>query len=298
MGLGRIHIVKASLARSLYPSQSLRVRTRMLLFAILIVSSVAQDPPRTHTTDLLSPISTTKYPQIISNNRRNIATYFNAVTTIRLMARIRSPEIEWYSQFVVDFQHKFVICNSEPDQRDNQHTIVGVGEYEAIVMVFHRNEVHNIRQTKLHPSGRYLILSEVNFNESQLRATALLEDMWTHVRSTTLVMVFPDAGMHIYNPFRRTSRSRYGALEPFDIAVDYGRQLVANLNGYPLRLDVFDSSFTIPMTKSVNGKKVVQYYYGPDKDTIDVLCERMNFTGKSRILMINRILEVKIKIAF
>lgn len=131
-------------------------------------------------------------------------------------------------------------------------------------------------------NGYYLVmLTDAQTEEQVVR---WLREMWTTVGSVAVMTIFR-GHVWAYQPFQQVNGS-YGRIEIFtgtDLKgynANYKRQVTRNLHGYPLRLELFESGYYVPQIVVVNGRKNRREpFVGPDKETIDVLEEKMNFTG-------------------
>lgn len=131
-------------------------------------------------------------------------------------------------------------------------------------------------------NGYYLII--VSGENSTQSGDEVVEEffrrMWKKIGSLTMVAIYKEK-LWRYNPYTPKGNKTYGALELFQQRPEWKEELLSNMNQYPLIVEIFESGFNIGHYEEINGKKVFQYFVGPDGVTVDILRKKMNFTGES-----------------
>jgi hypothetical protein len=106
--------------------------------------------------------------------------------------------------------------------------------------------------------------------------THMLNKTWTN-NGALKVFISTYNTVYTYNPFHRNGDESFGKLNSF---VDYtfdsdGGRDMRQLNGYPMRLEIFTSSYSIPRIKP---PKSLSDFHGPDVDVAIVTAEVLNAT--------------------
>lgn len=229
------------------------------------------------------------FTKAINNNSDSLLKFF-AVKTISIYALFQSNNLSAYDHFITEFlkqasaNYTYNIIRHAPTYKsirvscELQHegyiiaTSVGISlkdqSYDSIV--WPRN-------------GYYLVLLFGAQTEGEI--TQWLREMWSTVNAVTVLTIFRGL-LWTYQPFKQLNGT-HGRIELFshtkDINPNYKGQIIRNLHGFPLRLELFEAGFYTPLLQVVNGKKSKrkpEQFVGPDKETIDILQSKMNFTGE------------------
>lgn len=141
----------------------------------------------------------------------------------------------------------------------------------------------------VHPTTRFLIIvtdvSTKSPSITERNLTEMLNKTWTH-NGALKVFISTHNTIHTYNPFYRNGDGSFGKLNSF---VDYtfegdGGRDMRQLNGYPMRLEMFTSSFTISRIKS---PKSIQDFYGPDVNVAKTTENFLNATCEFYFVKLN-----------
>lgn len=208
--------------------------------------------------------------------------HFLNVQTISFVILLQPNQSAWSALITrvmiqFEFSYSFNVFR-EPffPQDDNLRAL----EREGFIIGGHVDRPFEINNAALwRRNGHYLILLADAQNEEQV--VTWLRELWTHVGSVTVMTIFRGR-LWAFRPFRRTVNGSFGQIEmlPGDGAYDANySQLwldLQDLNGYPLRLELFEAGYNIAIR---NKAKKVQYFVGPDSETIAILQKKMNFTG-------------------
>lgn len=137
----------------------------------------------------------------------------------------------------------------------------------------------------VHPVTRFLIIvtdvSTKSPSITEKNLTHMLNKTWTN-NGALKVFISTYGTVYTYNPFHRNVDGSFGKLNSF---VDYtfnddGGRDMRQLNGYPMRLEIFTSSYSIPRIKPPKG---LSDFYGPDVDVAKVAAKVLNATCKFKI---------------
>lgn len=125
-------------------------------------------------------------------------------------------------------------------------------------------------------NGRYLVLFD-NRNEEFMDLITVFKEIWTKIGSINVV-IWSRNNLYFFNPFKRDveANDTFGTVAIFKPGHNLRQEYMRNLYGFPLRLEIFDSSFNVPIYDK--DKKFLRFQ-GPDKEISDVIQEQMNFTG-------------------
>ncbi|EAT32240.1 AAEL015647-PA [Aedes aegypti] len=123
----------------------------------------------------------------------------------------------------------------------------------------------------LDPIGTYLIVMDDDMEPDEVGR--LLTAIWNKDGS---FQVFTLAGERLfgYDPFVRVG-SRYGMLKELNVSDDLPRLPNVNFDGYPLRIEIFWSTYTIPMNTSRPNRDFI----GPDAEVGRTVTKFLNFTA-------------------
>lgn len=223
--------------------------------------------------------SIASFADLIARNSENIRSFFSEVRTISFIITTTTSSSDWDSltlQVLELFQLNYTYnIFKEPVALAGDFADL---EKEGFIIcsTVKENDHFSSTSTKAlwRRNGYYLVLLVDARDEEEI--VSWLRHMWTTIGSVTVMTVFRDH-LWTFQPFKKVNGS-YGRIEKFnkDNPI-YKRQLIMrNLHGYPLRLELFESGYYRPIR---NSRTIQQTFVGPDKETIDVLERKMNFTG-------------------
>lgn len=211
-----------------------------------------------------------------------------AVQTISFAILLQANPSAWDSlitqvmdQFQSNYSFNVLREPYEPFSAGQDDNRLAALEHAGFIIGGHVDRPFEINNAALwRRNGHYLILLADAQTEEQV--VSWLREMWTRVGSVTVMTIFRGR-LWAYRPFKRAvNGSSFGQIEMFtsDDPANYKRQVLRDLHGYPLRLEFFEAGYNVAVR---NQAKRVQYYVGPDKETIAILQKRMNFTGKAHL---------------
>ncbi|XP_062539170.1 uncharacterized protein LOC134207471 [Armigeres subalbatus] len=126
------------------------------------------------------------------------------------------------------------------------------------------------------PRGTYLVSLDDEADFGVGRMFNLMNSLWLHSGSYRLFFM-KDEQIYTFDPFA-INGTGYGALIAVKEAQDIPEIPESNFNGYPLRIDIFRSTYSEPAAQSANATKTV--FEGADVEVSRVFAEVLNFTAK------------------
>lgn len=130
------------------------------------------------------------------------------------------------------------------------------------------------------PRGTYLVSLDDEADFGVGRMFNLMNSLWLHSGSYRLFFM-KDEQIYTFDPFA-INGTGYGALIAVKEAQDIPEIPESNFNGYPLRIDIFRSTYSEPAAQSANATKTV--FEGADVEVSRVFAEVLNFTGTEELL--------------
>lgn len=154
-------------------------------------------------------------------------------------------------------------------------------EYNDFVISAPWNFVDAILKCFVHPLSRYLIIITAS-SPSLTKLTIMLNTTWTNNGAFNVFIVAASPSQTYdkvfkFNPFHRNDDGSFGKLNHL-VAMPFESAELKNLNGYPLRVELFASTYTLARSKQT---KSVDEFYGPDADVAKMTRELLNATSKS-----------------
>lgn len=229
--------------------------------------------------------------QVIIDNSDILVKFFASVKVITIVTTEKdTPTDDPIPEYLIrtlDYHYTYTIFNLP--LKKNLLLFPDTLEHEGFVIISQvTTTLQSIDIRQWRRNGVYLVVLLGAKVEEEV--VQWLREMWRTIGSVTVLTIFRGL-LWRFQPFYPASNSdSFGQIELFqgnpgaDGFVNYKRQITRNLHGYPLRLELFESGYYVPLLQVVKGvkskRKPIQFV-GPDKETIDVLKERMNFTGNS-----------------
>ena len=129
--------------------------------------------------------------------------------------------------------------------------------------------------------GRFLILLVDNekTNISDQHLMDLLNATWTSNRALK-VYISIDEKIYSFDPFHRTSNGSFGKLNLNSDNFNVSGERFKNLNGYPLKVEMFNTIFGWSKMKN---PKDVNDFTGPDAKIAKLIAENMNATSQTEM---------------
>lgn len=267
-----------------------------LLILIIISSglrSVATDGPLTELKE-----SQNGLVAAVRNHHNDIAYLFSShsVNTVNfIINRGESEEshqawIRIYEEMVLNFADKysFVLLTDEFFNYNRSFLSKFVQrEYEVeregfvVSLDFHENE--DFEAFLLRDNAFYLVVVD---NENVTTMDEVLQNVqkaWQKTGSLTIIVIYKN-NLWTFNPFGRQGNNTAGTYGVLDIYkrtnLPLRKQLLRDLNGYPLVVEFFESGYNIAFYKEDKSRSYLKQFLGPDGVTVEILQKQMNFTGK------------------
>lgn len=126
------------------------------------------------------------------------------------------------------------------------------------------------------PRSRYLIQVTTTTTLEPLSITHMLNETWNSNGALKIFILQQDKVIS-FNPFHRNDDGSYGKLNSFVASFKSSEWRFKNLNGYPLRVELFPSTFTMARIKGFY--KTVDDFDGPDADVAKIMKAQLNATS-------------------
>lgn len=126
--------------------------------------------------------------------------------------------------------------------------------------------------------GTFLfIIDDVRNNEDHMdKINETFSNAWNRVNNLRMYILV-NQEIFTFNPFKKVN-GKFGVTEKFDEENILIEENLKDLNGYPLRIEMFWSVFSVP--KDGRSSQNLSLYHGPDVTVAKMLTERMNLTSK------------------
>lgn len=153
--------------------------------------------------------------------------------------------------------------------------VVSVGFDERVPFAF--------ESLLLRDNAYYLVIveeGEENEGIDELRLLQSFQRAFQKSGSITMTAIYRGC-LWGFNPFKVAGNGSFGTLEPYQRSNNTLKtELLRTLNGYPLRVEFFESGYNIALYKDqpwVNS--YLDEFIGPDAAAVNILRERVNFSG-------------------
>lgn len=202
---------------------------------------------------------------------------YNSTYTYNILNLANFPESSQSRLFSADLEHQgFILAASLKDNFEGQKSLFSFD--------WPRN-------------GYYLVLLENVQGKDEI--TQWLREMWLRIGSVTVLTIF-NGRLWSFQPFQKENGfyGRIAVIDSKDIGHNYNLQVTRDLNGYPFHVALFESGFYVKMKVrsgggGANSEDLTEMFIGPDKEGVNILQNKMNFTGNISVLFIQLISEVK-----
>lgn len=147
-------------------------------------------------------------------------------------------------------------------------------EHDGYVVFGNLNVFERLVECLVGPTGTYLVLPDGKHEDQveQDQVSRLMHDIWNR-NGACRVFTLMEERIYWYNPFA-TEGDGYGALKELSEAVEFPEIPRNDFKGYPLRIEMFWSTYTVPMNESVPEVD----FLGPDAEVCRALTTALNFT--------------------
>lgn len=237
---------------------------------------------------VVDPPSRYAVTNVIRTYREDISDFFR-VRALNFVANTNgSTNSKWlnvYEELVAEFQMDYSF-NLFTDQF---YTVNAGRRYRRQLSHLEREGfVFNLRVervlmdygTLLRRNGYYLVIVDDAEGQVEWGDEIILNhfrEIWRRVGSLTVMAIYKRI-LWLYHPFR-LENGTHGSLVPFQRKTNFKKELLANMNQYPLVVEIFESGYNIAVNRLVNGVSVFDHFTGPDGVTVDILEAKMNFTA-------------------
>lgn len=227
----------------------------------------------------------------IKLHRDDIRNFFS-VRTINFCVANNKKWMDIYEAMVKEFQEEFSfsVINDQFDslnstflskfssrgrEVEREGFVVSVGLHERVP--------EQLELFLLRDNAYYLVIVE---ERQRIDDLSLLQNFQSVFRKTGSIMMMAIYNRQIvsFNPFAVSPHGSYGSLEPFHRSTrSLKHRLLRNLNGYPLKVEFFDSGYNVQFYKDAPwAKTYLDQFTGPDAANLAILRSAMNFTGKKQ----------------
>lgn len=244
---------------------------------IPIVSSEAQEIPK---------VSRNNVSDLIISHRKDIVDFFQT-KTINFISWNNSQWMDIYDEMTREFSAEF----SFNLFTDKFYSVNFRGKFESRFEEMEREGFVIDLNMKLNlvdafkeifrRNGFYLVVvneGAVTDEEVLLR----LRRIWKKIGSLSMITIFEEK-LFRYNPFTLQPNGSYGALEPYQWTAHFKKELLSNMNGYPMIIEIFESGYNVGFYKEVNGTMEFDHFMGPDGVSVEIIRDKMNFTSEWRL---------------
>ncbi|XP_058448671.1 uncharacterized protein LOC131428640 [Malaya genurostris] len=147
-------------------------------------------------------------------------------------------------------------------------------QHYGYVVLADLNVFETLMRCLLDPTGTYLIVpdSAMEFNPSKVMR--LMKSVWSNQGVNRLFVLMGEI-VYAFDPFR-ISNGTYGFLIELTDTLKIPSIPVQNFNGYPLKIDIFRSTYSDQITGKNGTKSELR---GPDVVASQVFAKRLNFTA-------------------
>lgn len=136
--------------------------------------------------------------------------------------------------------------------------------------------IASILKCIVQPMSRYLIIVTTMPTLETSSITHMLNRTWIDNGALKIFILLYDKVI-TFNPFHRNSDGSFGKLNTFAVSFESSQTGFKNLNGYPLRVELFPATYTMARVKGVG--KSVDDFHGPDSDVAKTMKEVLNATS-------------------
>lgn len=209
--------------------------------------------------------------------------------------------LQQYPRVILKFSHAGWLenCNSYANKDLHNHTILidllALMEHNDFIIFTSRKSLESALHCFVHPLSRFLLI--VTNNDSNSTLSSLSPSIIMHLLNTTwmsngALKVFISASnynknnnnnnenytVYMFNPFHRNEDGSFGKLNSFvNFTFNVGEGELKRLNGYPIRVELFSSTYAIPLRKPA---ATLEDFYGPEVDVAKLVGKFWNSSGK------------------
>jgi hypothetical protein len=155
-------------------------------------------------------------------------------------------------------------------------------EHNDFIIFTSQHSLALVSHCIVHPLSRFLlIVTDISTTSPSITDRNLshtLSTAWTRNGALKVFICTHNNTIYTFNPFHRNQDGSYGKLNSFVKPVfQEGSNLMQQLNGYPTRVELFSSTYAMPLTKSA---KNLDDFYGPDANIARLTGEIWNSTSE------------------
>jgi len=136
--------------------------------------------------------------------------------------------------------------------------------------------IASILKCIVQPMSRYLIIVTTMPTSETSSITHMLNRTWIDNGALKIFILLYDKVI-TFNPFHRNGDGSFGKLNTFAVSFESSQTGFKNLNGYPLRVELFPATYTMARVKGIG--KSVDDFHGPDSDVAKTMKEVLNATS-------------------
>lgn len=136
--------------------------------------------------------------------------------------------------------------------------------------------IASILKCIVQPMSRYLIIVTTMPILETSSITHMLNSTWIDNGALKIFILLYDKVI-TFNPFHRNDDGSFGKLNTFVVSFESSETGFKNLNGYPLRVEIFVGPYTMAKIKGVT--KTIDDFHGPDADVAKTVKEVLNATS-------------------
>lgn len=226
-----------------------------------------------------------------SNKTISIATIDNAENNLEFIVQ----KFQFIPRVILRFSNRTWVenctsyANSELHEEDQSVTrrksikLLSLTDKNDFIIFTTLKAFESALKCIVHPVTRFLIIiTDVSTKSPSITEKDLIHSLnktWTNNGALKVFISTYNNTVYTFNPFYRNGDGSFGKLNSF---VDYtfdddGGRDMRQLNEYPMRVEIFTSSYSIARTKP---PKSHYDFYGPDVNVALITAEIMNATCK------------------
>ncbi len=160
------------------------------------------------------------------------------------------------------------------NHQDEAIKLLNFAEKNDFVIFTSSSAVELALKCFVHPLSRFLIIVIDESSISEKNLFHMLNNTWTNNGAFKVyIATCNKTFFYAFNPFHLNKDGSFGKLNSF---VDFNRERFRysrELNGYPIRLEIFTSTFNIPY---IQPPLEIDDFYGPDINVAKLIGESLN----------------------
>lgn len=150
--------------------------------------------------------------------------------------------------------------------------ILFITEFSDLIIFTPSKFIALILKCIVQPQSRYLLFVTTLETLETTSITHMLNSSWVSNGASKIFILQQDKVV-TFNPFLRNDHGSYGKLIPFMVPFSNSDKRFRNLNGYPIKVELFSSTYTAARSKTA---KSLDDFRGPDADVAKEISKVLN----------------------